>query len=361
MIDSISPDISCFILSILISLSATKYPWTERKNYKYKSPLHAELHRKTIHLSELIKPHITTTPLIYGDNDPPTYFKMESRQITGSFKMRGALSKVLTLTAEEKRGTITTASTGNHGRACARAFNIGRVHGTVYLPCNVNKFKLDKLKAIMGEGNVKVVGRDAAEAEAEARGDADKAGGCYISPYNDVTVSAGQGTAGLELLEQLHGVIPNHLYVPVGGGGLIIGIACAVKAEYPSCRIVGCSPENSPCLEMSVRAGRILSDGEFKNSPTFSSGTAGGIDADSFTFSAASYLVDDWIQVSEDEIAGGVKFMFEEHKEVVEGAAGCGVTGWRKDWKRKHGEVCVVVCCGGNVDGKEFAEMITRS
>jgi len=151
MIDSISPDISCFILSILISLSATKYPWTERKNYKYKSPLHAELHRKTIHLSELIKPHITTTPLIYGDNDPPTYFKMESRQITGSFKMRGALSKVLTLTAEEKRGTITTASTGNHGRACARAFNIGRVHGTVYLPCNVNKFKLDKLKAIMGE------------------------------------------------------------------------------------------------------------------------------------------------------------------------------------------------------------------
>lgn len=155
-------------------------------------------------------------------------------------------------------------------------------------------------------------------------------------------------------------MVPDNVYIPVGGGGLITGIAGVIKALVPGCRVVGCSPANSPCLEMSVKAGRVLREGEFKNEDTYSSGTAGGIDDDSFTVEACSFLVDDWIQLSEEEIKGGVRFMFGEFKEVVEGAAGCGVAGWKKDERREGGErgVSVVVCCGGNVEAKEFAEMI---
>ncbi|GMI10804.1 hypothetical protein TrVE_jg12900 [Triparma verrucosa] len=319
---------------------------------------------KTCEVFELIKPFIRRTPLLKGDSDEGiVYFKMENLQFTGSFKLRGALSKVLTLSKEEKRGLITTASTGNHGLACISAFKESKVSGVIYLPGNVSQYKLAKLKALVGESGVKVVGKDTAESEAVARSDAAKANGCYISPYNDTTVASGQGTIGLEVIEQLklEGVAPDNVYIPVGGGDLITGIASTIKALYPDCRIVGCSPENSPCLELSVKAGRVLREGEFKNDDTYSSGTAGGIDDDSFTVEACSFLVDEWIQVSEKEIKEGVRFMFDKFKQVVEGAAGCGVAGYTREVVSggASGGVSVVVCCGGNVDAKLFAKMIS--
>lgn len=149
-----------FLLAAAGYVALRSRPTSTRKTTYNKNPLHCTLYSKSVTQHQLIKRFIRKTPLLHSKEvgNGSVFFKMESRQLTGSFKLRGALSKVLTLSEEEKKGLITTASTGNHGLACMRAFAQGKVGGVIYLPGNVSQYKLNKLKALVGEGGVKVVG-----------------------------------------------------------------------------------------------------------------------------------------------------------------------------------------------------------
>ncbi|MFV2015131.1 MAG: pyridoxal-phosphate dependent enzyme, partial [Candidatus Heimdallarchaeota archaeon] len=245
-----------------------------------------------------IREFVVKTPLVKfmgGLNDKPVYLKLENYQHTGSFKLRGALNKVLSLADGEKNQGVITASTGNHALATAYALKLTNGKGTIYLPKTVILAKLDKLQKY----NVALVhfGNDSAETEVEARRVSEIENIPFISPYNDYKVIAGQGTIGIELLEDLKDI--DNVFVTVGGGGLISGISCYLKSINPSIKIYACQPINSAVMYHSINEGKIV---EMESKSTLSDGSAGGIEINSVTFELVQKFVDDFILVSEDEI-----------------------------------------------------------
>jgi threonine dehydratase len=182
-------------------------------------------------------------------------------------------------------------------------------------------------------------GDDSLLSELEARRYADEHGLAYLSPYNDLDVVAGQGTIGVEIVEQLPGV--EVVFVSVGGGGLIGGIASVLKAYNPAIHVVGCLPENSPVMAVSVERGAIV---DMPSLPTLSDGTAGGIEEGAVTFALCQALVDEYVLVSEAEIATAMREIMEG-----EGAAGVAVAALRKTQERWQGKQVAVVLCGGNI------------
>src|SRR5690625_3385223 len=205
--------------------------------------------------NERIKNDIFYTPLLYshwlsdacgGD----VYLKLESEQVTGSFKARGSLNKLKWIQEQKLDALPVTASTGNHGLGFARACNQLGIKGKVFLPHNAD---LSKIAAIENyETDVELYGYDPYETESYARKMAEEQNWMYVSPYNDLQVVAGQGTVGIEIMEQLSE--PDNILARVGGGGLISGIAAYMKNRSSGTRIIGCQPENPPELSLSVRA-----------------------------------------------------------------------------------------------------------
>ena len=198
-------------------------------------------------------------------------------QYTGSFKVRGALNKIVSLPVSEREKGIIAASTGNHGMAtCYAAQKLGPLPVTIYVPNNAKEVKLQAMQA-MGGTVVKVDSNNCIDSEIAARKASVESKLEFISPYNDEIVVAGQGTIGYEIVSQLKqygGKKPDAIFVSVGGGGLIGGIAGFIKEVLPECQIIGCQPENSKVMLESIKAGCILQDvPEF---PTLSDGTAGG-------------------------------------------------------------------------------------
>ncbi|KAK9833557.1 hypothetical protein WJX81_005844 [Elliptochloris bilobata] len=220
--------------------------------------------------------------------------KLESEQVTGSFKARGAMNKVLSLSQEQLSAGLVTCSTGNHAlaflNACSRLDNkdSGRPDAAplVYLPENASAGKAAKLAAL-GARLVRV-GGDAVEAEIAARSEAERLGAIYVSPYNDPAVAGGQGTIALELLAEIDHL--DAVFVPVGGGGMISGIAAVLKEAAPAVHIVGCQPSASDVMRRSVDAGRIV---EHPSLPTLSDGTAGGVEEGAITLEPCMRLVDE--------------------------------------------------------------------
>jgi len=297
--------------------------------------------------SQRIAPHIRRTYLqrsqhYSGITGANVFFKCENLQHTGSFKARGALNRILSLTDDEIARGIVTASTGNHGAAVSYALGIRGAVGTVYVPNGASESKLANIRRL-GAG-IEFHGGDSNEAEARARSVAQETGAVYVSPYNDPMVVAGQGTVGMEILEQAPDI--DAVFVSVGGGGLISGIAGYLKEMNPGIEVVGCSPENSKVMEESVRAGRVL---DLPSLPTLSDGTAGGVDSDSITFEMCRDLVDDWISVREDEIRTSlVEFIDAEHM-LIEGSAAVAIASMKKDCSRFEGRNIAVVLCGANI------------
>ena len=166
----------------------------------------------------------------------------------------------------------------------------------------------------------------------------------YLSPYNDPEVIAGQGTCGIEIRDQLPDV--DAVYVAVGGGGLIAGVASVLKAHNPQIKVYGCQPEASAVMAKSVAAGEIL---DMPSDPTLSDGTAGGIEAKAITFDLCRELIDDFILVSEDEIAAAMRVYIEAEKEPLEGAAGVALAALLKHKDAEPGRKVAVIICGGNV------------
>ena len=270
------------------------------------------------------------------------WLKLENLQYTGSFKLRGALNKLLVLDAAARAAGCVAASSGNHGAAVARAMQELGVGGVIFVPEGAAKTKVDAIRAYGCE--VRHVGTDGLDTEIHARKYAAERGMTYISPYNDLAVAAGQGTCGLEILDDLPA--PEALFVAVGGGGLLSGVGSVLRAACPGIRIVACQPENSAVMAHSVAAGRIL---DLASRPTLSDGTAGGIEARSLTFDWCRELADEFVLVSEAEIAAAVRRYVDWRDQPIEGAAGVAVAALLREARRFRGKDVVVVICGANI------------
>lgn len=294
-----------------------------------------------------IRPHILETavqpsPALSGLSGADVIVKAEHEQATGSFKLRGAFNKLLTLSEDDRRRGVVAASSGNHGAAVAYACAALGIRARVYVPEGASPAKVARIRAKGAE--VVHYGTDGLDTELEARRVALETGTSYVSPYNDVAVMAGQGTLAVELLRQVWNL--SRVYVAVGGGGLIGGMASYLAEFAPSVRLIGALPEASPVMSVSVAAGHVV---EMPTSPTLSDGTAGGMEADSVTFEVCRTLVHEWVTVSEEEIAGAMRLWAKHHPGEIEGAAGVAIAACLRDAGRIDGSRAAIVICGGNI------------
>ncbi|HKK47414.1 MAG TPA: threonine/serine dehydratase [Balneolaceae bacterium] len=294
-----------------------------------------------------IRDQILNTPLLYSKwlsnvCQGEVYLKLESEQETGSFKARGSLNKLKWIREQKIKTLPVTASTGNHGLGFARACDLLGIKGKVFLPHNAVSSKVNAIKAY--NVDIEFYGDDPFTTETYARQTAEENGWLYVSPYNDPQIIAGQGTIGIEILEKVSQ--PDNLLATVGGGGLISGIGKYVKEKSPKTKLIGCQPENSPEMSVSVRAGEYR---EIESKPTLSDGSAGGFERDSITFDLCQKLVDDFILLSEDEIREAIRSMIKNHSKLVEGSAGVAIGSLLKYPDRFTNQTTVIVVCGANI------------
>ena len=306
-----------------------------------------DIRKEILAAEKRIRPHVRETILDFspafsrlaGAN---VYFKLENLQYTGSFKVRGAMNKVLSLTTAGRQRGVVTASTGNHG--AATAFSLGKFNarGVVFVPQDASPDKVQAIERLGAE--VRFYGSDGAVTEAHARRYAQQHEMTYISPYNDPQVIGGQGTVAIELAKQLDPI--DTVFVALGGGGLISGIAAYLKSIRPEVKIVGCSPANSQVMIESVKAGKIL---DLPSLPTLSDGTAGGVEPDSITFELCRDLVDGYETVTETEIKDCLRQYLRYHHIMIEGAAAVALAAFLKQSVRLTGKNVIVVLCGANI------------
>jgi threonine dehydratase len=306
-----------------------------------------ELIREILLAERRIRPHLRETPLerslpLSRRAGAEVYLKLENFQHTGSFKARGAMNKILAMEASCKPRGVVAASTGNHGAAVAFAAGRQGIPSLIFVPEDAAPAKIEAMRLRGAE--VRTWGSDCVLAEVRARQYAAEQGMTYVSPYNDPQVVGGQGTTGAEIARQIECL--DSVFVALGGGGLIAGIAGYLKNLDPRVRVIGCSPVNSCVMAQSLRAGRIL---ELESRPTLSDGTAGGVEEGSITFELCRVLIDECILVSEEEIAGALRFFIGAHHMLIEGAAAMAVAAFLKSAPALRGGRSLIVICGGNI------------
>ena len=297
--------------------------------------------------AQRIRPYVRETPLLRStylsrESGGEVYLKLENLQHTGSFKLRGAFNKLLSLTPAQRERGVITASSGNHGAALAYALQALNANGTIYVPTDASLAKIAAIRAFGQE--VQFYGDDCVETEAFARRQAERHGMIYISPYNDPQIIGGQGTIAVELAKQLDHI--DAVFATLGGGGLLSGIGLYLKTVFPRMRLAGCSPANSAVMLDSLRAGKIL---DLPSQPTLSDGSAGGVEAGAITFDICRKVLDDSIKVSEDAIAQAMRDIFTHEHLLIEGAAGAAVAGFRERQKDYRGQNVVIILCGANL------------
>jgi len=288
------------------------------------------------------KTYFTYSPAFSDITSANVRFKMENLQVTGSFKARGAVNKLLSLNREQRRKGVVSASTGNHGAAVAYAAQELNVKCSIFVPNDASEAKLNNIKNY--DAKIEIYGKDCVDSEMKAREVARQNEQVYVSPYNDLDVVAGQGTVGYEINNQCDGL--DVIIISVGGGGLIGGIASYLKSVWPSLHVIGCSPENSAVMIHSIKKGEIL---DLESLPTLSDGTAGGIEKHSITFPICKDIIDQTILVSEKEIQNGMLKFVENERMLLEGAAGTAVATLIKMKDELKGKKVGVVICGGNI------------
>lgn len=272
------------------------------------------------------------------------YLKLEMLQPTGAFKIRGAANKILNLTDEEKARGVVTASTGNHGRAVAYVAKAIGVPAAVCLSELVPKNKVEALRQLGAE--VIIHGQSQDEAEVRAHQLAEERGLAMVHPFDDPLVIAGQGTIGLELMQDLPAV--DWVLVPLSGGGLIAGIALALKSTNPAIHVVGISMERAPVMAKSLAAGKPV---QMPEEPTLADSLQGGIGLENqHTFRIVNDFIDDVVLVSEEEIAAAMAFALYEHHLVVEGAGAVGIAALQAGKVEAAGKNVALIISGGNVD-----------
>ncbi len=300
-----------------------------------------------------IRGFIRETPLEYSPylsriGDCNVYLKLENQQLTGSFKIRGAMNKIL---SSENQDEFITASSGNHGVAVAYTLRKLNLKGSVYLPENTSPSKMEALQEYDIEINY--FGEDCVQAENFAKKKAKEKNLAYISPYNDLQIIGGQATIGLELENQLDSI--DTVLLPIGGGGLISGVASYLKERNKDIKIIGCQPRNSAVMYESVKVGHII---EMESKKTISDGTAGGIEEDSITFDICTKYVDDFIIVEEDEIAKGIILVMEKHSQLIEGAAALSIASFVKRKDEFKGKNIILILSGSRISIDKLKEII---
>jgi threonine dehydratase len=293
---------------------------------------------------------LVPSPALSEVTGADVWLKCENLQVTGSFKVRGATNRLLTLPDGTRDRGVVAASSGNHGIAVAHAGRALGIPVVVYVPEQVSPVKMAAMRRL--GATVISFGTDGLDTELEARRVAESEGRFYVSPYNDLTVVAGQGTVAIELRRQLDRV--GLVVVAVGGGGLISGIAADLKHYEPAVRIVGAQPANSRVMLESVKAGHVV---DIPSLPTLSDGTAGGVEAETVTFPLCRELVDEWVEVPEDEIARAMRHAIEVEHLLIEGAAAVAVAAVQKARLAPRDRV-VVVLCGANVSADRLREVL---
>lgn len=271
------------------------------------------------------------------------WLKLENLQLTGSFKIRGALNKLLQLSDEAKERGVIAASSGNHGQGVGYAARELGVEATIVVPRNTPGVKLDAIRRYGVD--LVVHGEEYIYAEMLARKMERKEGKTFVSAYNDPDIIAGQGTVGLEMVEERPDL--DVVLVPVGGGGLISGVGCAFKAALDGAEVLGVQSIASPVMYESIRQGHIV---EMELGDSVAEGLHGGIEEGSITFDLCRSLVDDFILVGEETIKGAIRLLLTRQRQVVEGAGAVGVAAIIEDPRRFRGRRVGVVVSGGNLD-----------
>jgi len=302
-----------------------------------------------------IAPFVNYTPLIhskYLSNNSKVKLKLESLQITGSFKLRGATNKLLLLSENQKQKGVIAVSTGNHGKGVAYAANILGIKSTIFMSSMVPIFRKEAIEALGAK--VKIVGNNSDEADQYAKELAKKENITLIHPFDDEEIIAGQGTVGLEMLETFPEV--DTVVVPTSGGGLSGGIALAIKLQKPEVKIVAASMKRGPSMYESLKLGKPVDVEEVE---TLADCLGGSIGIDNkYTFKIAQETIDDFVLVDEDKIAEGIKLNFVEHKLVTEGAAATAVMVVKDNMTQLLGKNIICLICGGNIDSELFTKLI---
>jgi threonine dehydratase len=306
-----------------------------------------------------IRPYIRVTPLEYSpvlsrDTGCNVFLKLENTQVTGSFKARGAFNKLLSLTEAERARGIVTASTGNHALATVYALGILGIAGEIFLPRSASPVKIAALE-IRG-ADLHLVDDDPGTVEIIARRHAEESGRVYISPYNDPQIIGGQGTVAIELLRQAARM--DTVFVPVGGGGLIAGIAGYLAANTASAHVVGCQPDASPIMARSTEAGELV---EMPNAETLSDATAGLVEPGAITFSICRSCVAEWELASEEELRAAIRLVVTHHSVLVEGAGALAVAALLRAAPRYRGQSVVLVLSGSHIAAGALAEILSAS
>lgn len=306
-----------------------------------------------------IKDHVRKTPLeqsfYLGDGEREYFFKLESFQKVKSFKIRGALNKMMTLTPEEIQRGVATISSGNHGSSVSYAASLlGIKNAKVIVPETTPQSKVDKIKYFGSE--VMLMGKNYDEAHALGMKYIEEHGMTYIDAYyDDPKIYGGQGTIAIEILEQNPDI--DTIVVPIGGGGLITGIAVAAKAIKPDIRIVGVQTEACPAMIKSYEDGVFYE--EYPCEDSLCDSLIGGIGA--LSYEMAKDYVDDFIAVSEETIAKAVSFMAREEKYIVE-AGSCTTVAAVMDFRERiAGRNIALVLSGGNIDGAVLYDLMGRN
>ena len=286
---------------------------------------------------------LVASPALTERAGVPVSLKLEHRQTTGSFKLRGASNAVASLSAAEKARGVVAASTGNHGRALAHAAKLEGIRAVICMSRLVPENKVSEIRYLGAE--VRIVGKSQDDAQEEVDRLVAADGLVMVPPFDHPAIIAGQGTLGLEMVEQAPDV--DTVLVPLSGGGLAAGVAAAVKALKPKARVIGISMEHGAAMKASLDAGKPVFVEEV---PTLADSLGGGVGLNNrLTFAMCRDLLDDVVLLTEDEIAAGIRHAYAQEREVVEGAAAVGIAAILAGKVRSDGPI-VALITGRNID-----------
>lgn len=283
------------------------------------------------------------------------YLKREDTQSVHSFKLRGAYNKIYQLTNREKAQGIIAVSAGNHAQGVALAAQKLGLSALIVMPRTTPQIKVDAVKSL--GATIELVGSTFNDAFEHCKKRIIETKRTFIHPFDDPLVIAGQGTIGTELLEQQPAL--THIFVPVGGGGLLAGVAQAVKKACPHVQIIGVEPEDSNCMQAAIQAGELIA---LKEVGAFADGVAVK-QAGEYSFAIARELVDDFITVSTDQICTGIKTIFQETRSIVEPAgalAVAGVSQYAKKHNVKNTRIAAI-CSGANMPFEKLSFVTERT
>jgi len=312
---------------------------------------------KNIHeAAKVLKDLIVRTPIVFSPvlserTNAQIFLKLENLQLTGAFKIRGALNKISGLTSSERKRGVITASSGNHGLAVSYGAKVFDLEATVYVPKNPNLEKLAAIKAL--GARVIQVGKDYEEAYREAIETQGKTGAVFIHAFDDPAIIAGQGTIGLEVLQDLPEI--DTLIVPVGGGGLISGIAAAAKGMKPEIRVVGVQSMGAPAVYESWKRRRIVKK---ESVETIADGLASRHPGD-LTFQMIQKYVDEMFLVTDSQICQAILFLARKLHIIAEPSGAASLAALLFKYKPSVKERIGTIISGGNISGELLKRIVT--